>query len=340
MKTEDFNYHLPGELIAQKPCSVRDRSRMMVVNRSTGVIESRYFHDFPFYLESGDALVVNDSKVIPARLVGKKATGGTIELLLLEKVSALEWTVLLRPGKRVKKGTRIFFDRSSWAEVEENVTAKKWLLSFHSDLDFDVFLERHGRAPLPPYIKRKAGNAGTADLERYQTVYASVPGSVAAPTAGLHFSDEILRLIRAKGISIAPVTLHVGYGTFLPIESETVEDHTMESESFFVSSSSASIINTAKRIVAVGTTSVRTLESSAGERGMLTMKSGSTSLFIYPGYRFKKVGALLTNFHLPSSSLFLLVCAFGGTELMKEAYSRAIEEKYRFYSYGDCMLII
>ena len=286
--------------------------------------------------------MVNDSRVIPARLIGHKATGGAIELLLLEQQDRqTRWVVLLRPGKRVKKGTKIFFDAASRAEVIEQVTEKKWLCEFHSDADFETFLERCGKAPLPPYIKRKgADGTKAADLERYQTVYARVPGSIAAPTAGLHFSDETIALLKVRHIPIAPVTLHVGFGTFLPIETECVEDHMMELENFSISDASAAAINEAQRVVAVGTTSVRTLESSVDDSGNIASGHGSTRLFIYPGFQFRAVNALLTNFHLPASSLFLLVCAFGGTELMKEAYRRAVEEKFRFYSYGDCMLIL
>ena len=342
MKTEDFNYYLPEELIAQNPCERRDHSRMMIVHRSTGQIECSYFYTLPRFLEAEDVLVVNNSKVIPARLTGNKTTGGAVELLLLEKQEGeSRWVVLLRPGKRVKKGTKIFFDDTSWAVTIEQKTEKKWLCEFHSDSDFEIFLSRHGRAPLPPYIKRKGMDGiKAADLERYQTVYAQVPGSIAAPTAGLHFSDEMVALLELKRIPVTPVTLHVGFGTFLPIETDRVEDHVMELEHFSISDTSAAAINTAKRVVAVGTTSVRTLESSIDEGGKIVSGHGTTQLFIYPGFQFKAVDALLTNFHLPASSLFLLVCAFGGKELMKEAYRRAVKEKFRFYSYGDCMLIL
>jgi len=342
MRTEDFYYTLPGELIAQRPCERRDHARMMVVDRSRGTFECRHFYELPEFLDTGDLLVINNSRVIPAKLAGTKATGATIELLLLEERGApATWEVLLRPAKRVGAGTRISFGDRSWAEILERVSDKKWVVRFHTETGFDTFLETFGSAPLPPYIKRGRGETpDPVDLQRYQTIYAKTPGSVAAPTAGLHFSEEILETLRGRQIGMAEVTLHVGYGTFLPVETERVEDHEMETESFEIGEGAAEQINGAGRIVAVGTTSIRTLEAASDPDGRVRPGRGKTSLFIYPGYRFKAVDRVLTNFHLPASSLFLLVCAFAGRDLIHRAYQKAIEEKFRFYSYGDCMLIL
>ncbi|MBN2398622.1 MAG: tRNA preQ1(34) S-adenosylmethionine ribosyltransferase-isomerase QueA [Deltaproteobacteria bacterium] len=341
MRTEDFQYHLPEELIAQHPCERRDHSRMMVVDRGRGTFECRYFYELPEFLDPGDLLVINNSRVIPAKLSGKKDTGAVIELLLLEERGfPATWEVLLRPAKRVKVGTTVSFGDRSRAEVIERISDKKWVVRFHTEDGFDTFLETFGGAPLPPYIKRGKGKKpDPVDLQRYQTVYAKAPGSVAAPTAGLHFSREILERLKDQETGITEVTLHVGYGTFLPIETERVEDHEMESESFEIDEMAAGKINGAGRIVAVGTTAVRTLEAASDADGTVRAGSGKTSLFIYPGYRFKVVDRLLTNFHLPASSLFLLVCAFAGRDLMGRVYQRAVEERFRFYSYGDCMLI-
>ena len=342
MKTEEFYYNLPEELIAQKPCESRDHSRMMVVDRRRGSFECRHFYELPEFLERDDLLVINNSKVIPAKLSGEKSTGATIEMLLLEKVEATTiWKVLLRPAKRVRVGTKISFDNHSWAEIMERISDKKWIVKFHLETGFDTFIEKFGSAPLPPYIKRKKGLIkNPQDLQRYQTVYAKNPGSVAAPTAGLHFSEGTLETLRGRGTDIAQVTLHVGYGTFLPIEAEFVTDHKMERESFEICEDAAEKINRAGKIIAVGTTSVRTLEAASDPDGKVNPGKGTTDIFIYPGYRFKAVDRLLTNFHLPASSLFLLVCAFAGKDLMNRAYEKAIEEKFRFYSYGDCMLIL
>ncbi|MCD6152816.1 MAG: tRNA preQ1(34) S-adenosylmethionine ribosyltransferase-isomerase QueA [Syntrophobacterales bacterium] len=346
MKTEDFDFKLPQALIAQYPCEPRDKARMMIVNRKQRSIKCGYFRDISGYLNKDDTLIINDSKVIPARLFGKKPTGGMIEILLLSRKDEGSphfqiWEALLRPAKRVKIGTEIVFGEESSAKITKRISDKKWLLNFQTEISFEHFLEKYGRAPLPPYIKRdKTHGTNFHDLTRYQTVYARMPGSVAAPTAGLHFSKEILKKMRDHGVQIAPVTLHVGYGTFLPIETLHVEDHLMESEYFELSKETADIVNEAKRLTAVGTTSTRVLESLTDRQGKVKSSSGYTNLFIHPGYQFKKVDRLITNFHLPKSSLFLLVCAFAGTELMKKAYKKAIEEKFRFYSYGDCMLII
>jgi S-adenosylmethionine:tRNA ribosyltransferase-isomerase len=345
MKLEEFDYDLPEELIAQVPSATRDGSRMMVVDRGTGSFSIRAFSDFPEYLGPGDCLVVNDSRVFPARLIGRKDSGGLIEILLLSVYTGdLEeenvWETLLRPAKRVTVGMRMTFADGCTARIVRRMSEKRWLLAFTTTLPFGDFLDRYGRAPLPPYIKRRRDRSRSeSDLERYQTVYARVRGSVAAPTAGLHFTREVLHRVEGRGASIAPVTLHIGYGTFLPIEAAEVEDHLMDEERFTIGEETARMVNEAKRVIAVGTTSTRVLESVAGGGGIRPV-SGSTRLYIYPGYRFRRVDALLTNFHLPKSSLFLLVCAFAGRELMQEAYRFAIENRFRFYSYGDCMLIL
>jgi S-adenosylmethionine:tRNA ribosyltransferase-isomerase len=344
MDLDDFTYDLPEELIAQEPAPSRDLSRMMVVHRETGEIGLKTFHDFPEYFGEGDVVVVNDSRVFPARLIGRKETGALIELLLLRRVPGepgQAWEVLLRPAKRVHAGMVITFAAGCRARILRRLSEKQWLLDFDTAMPFDGFLDQFGRAPLPPYIKRERNQSPSReDLERYQTVYAKVPGSVAAPTAGLHFTPEIIQRLRSRGVCIAPVTLHVGYGTFLPIETPRVEDHVMEEEHFTIDAETAAKVNGARRVAAVGTTSTRVLESVADESGKIPPVSSSTRLFLYPGSRFKRVDALLTNFHLPKSSLFLLVCAFAGRELMAEAYRIAIENKFRFYSYGDCMLIL
>jgi len=343
MKLEDFSYDLPEELIAQQPAAVRDQSRLMVVDRTTHEIKIREFKNMPEYFGAGDVVAFNDSRVFPARLIGKKETGALIEILLLSKENAVNetWRAMLRPAKRVASGMTVFFTEGCLARLTERLNDKQWLLAFNVNMPFADFLARFGRAPLPPYIKRKKGDdRSSADMERYQTIYAREPGSVAAPTAGLHFTEDVLLALQKRGVKTAPVTLHVGYGTFVPIETETVEDHIMEEEFFSISQETAAIVNTAKRVIAVGTTSTRTLESCADENGNIAPVSSSTRLYIYPGYRFKRVDALITNFHLPKSSLFLLVCAFAGRELMLEAYHQAIEKRMRFYSYGDAMLII
>jgi S-adenosylmethionine:tRNA ribosyltransferase-isomerase len=346
MKISEFDYDLPEELIAQLPAPVRDQSRMMVLSQSNGSTKEGRFFELPEFLREGDVLVINDSRVIPARLIGRKASGGYIEMLLLrERIgentrSPVAWEVLLRPARRAGTGTKILFDAPAEAEIIDRLSDKKWVVRFDTPGPFEDFLAECGRAPLPPYIKRnRQAGKSREDLERYQTVYARIPGSVAAPTAGLHFSEAVLEKIKLKGIPIAAVTLHVGYGTFLPIEAHNVEDHLMEEESFQVTEEAASMISSALRVVAIGTTAVRVIESAADDSGKVTATSGFTGLFIYPGYRFRRVDALLTNFHLPRSSLYLLVCAFAGGDFVRAAYGRAIEEKYRFYSYGDCMLI-
>ncbi len=346
MNLQDFSYFLPDELIAQHPRPQRDASRMMMLHRKEEMIKDSQFSSLPEYLERGDVLVINDSRVIPARIYGKKNTGAILEILLLtckEKKDGSElWEVLARPGKRINENDTIDLGHSCEAKVVARFSDKKWLMAFSAANGFGNYLERFGRAPLPPYIKRKksVGLDNTNDRERYQTIYAKAAGSIAAPTAGLHFSPDVLAALQAKGVQIAPITLHVGIGTFLPIETDIVENHVMETEFFEISPDAAEKINNAKRVIAVGTTSTRTLESVADKNGYITPQSGETRHYIYPGYSFKRVNGLLTNFHLPQSSLFLLVCAFAGTDFMKKAYAQAVENRYLFYSYGDCMLII
>lgn len=345
MKLQDFSYNLPDELIAQRPREKRDQSRLLFVNRDKHETTDFSFFQLPDLLQSGDVLVINDSKVIPARLFGRKTTGGILEILLLTRKKEGDftqtWEALIRPAKRLHERDIIHLGNRCEAKVSARLSDKKWLLEFSAPEGFDAYLQQHGRAPLPPYIKRKKDEQpDITDLERYQTVYAQNPGSIAAPTAGLHFTDDVLLRLKAKGIQIAPVTLHVGYGTFLPIETQDIENHVMEPEYFEISDESARLINNARRIIAVGTTSTRTLESAVNPEGIVDVQSGFTNLFIYPGYEFKRINGLLTNFHLPESSLFLLVCAFAGTDLIKKVYARAVANRYMFYSYGDCMLVL
>lgn len=342
MRLEDFDYNLPARCIAQYPLEMRDQSRMLVVNRCDGSITDGFFHQLPFFLRKDDVLVVNNSKVIPARLMGSKQTGGIIEILLLAKKDAPSpscqtWEVLLKRAKRVHKGMRIRFNDDCEGLIMDRVSEKKWLVTFTTLGSFDQFLERFGTPPLPPYIKRKNTDS---DIRTYQTVYADVPGSIAAPTAGLHFTREILDRLTGGGVPIIPVTLHVGYGTFSPIATPIVEDHIMDEEYYEIGVEAAGTINKAARVVAVGTTSTRVLESASTTSGKIRASSSCTRLFIYPGYQFKRVDALLTNFHLPRSSLYLLVCAFAGKDLIEKAYTMAIASEYRFFSYGDCMLIL
>lgn len=347
MKLSAFDYDLPPEAIAQAPLPERDASRMMVLHRNDTRIEHAAFCDITSFLHAGDVLVVNDSKVIPARLTGTKETGGTVEILLLsgkdnpDDHAEAVWDVLLKPAKRVREGTVISFGQKGRARVTKRLSDKKWRLVFSTAGTFDDFLQTCGTAPLPPYIKRTGQVPGAInDLERYQNIYAHSPGSVAAPTAGFHFSPRVMEQLVRKGVLVVPVTLHVGYGTFVSIETEDVEDHRMEEEWFELTPETARKINEANRVVAVGTTATRVLESTADDAGIVQPHTGTTDLFIYPGYRFKRVNGLLTNFHLPKSSLFLLASAFAGPELIRQAYHLAIDHGYRFYSYGDCSLIL
>lgn len=340
MNTSDFVYDLPERLIAQTPLEPRDSSRLMVCSRNGGAPEHRIFRDVIDYLNAGDALVVNQTRVIPARLYGvKEATGGAIEFLLLKRLDMDKWQVILKPGRRAKPGARFSFgDGKLRAEVLSIDEGGMRTVKFSYAGVFEELLDELGETPLPPYIHEKL-----QDGERYQTVYAKENGSAAAPTAGLHFTPELLERIRAKGVDIVPVLLHVGLGTFRPVKEEHIEDHEMHTEHWEISEASAERINAArrrgKRIVCVGTTSVRTLESAATADGIVHAGSGDTSIFIYPGYKYKAVDALITNFHLPGSTLLMLVSAFMGRENALAVYKEAVEKEYRFFSFGDAMLI-
>ncbi len=343
MKVSDFDYHLPRELIATFPVEPRDSARLLVLHRDTGEVEHKIFRDIVDYLKPGDILVINDTKVIPARLYGRLETGGKIELLLVRQVEPGVWEVMAKPARKLKKGKRIVFDKELSGEVlgysGEGLRLVKFELN--TNKDFMEKLEEVGHIPLPPYIEREEL---PEDKEKYQTVFARKEGAVAAPTAGLHFTEELLDRLREKGVLIKPVTLHVGPGTFKPVKVENVEEHKMDYETYFVPKDTAEEINKAKeegrRVVAVGTTVVRTLESASDRPGRVKNGEGITNLFIYPGYRFKVIDALITNFHLPRSTLLMLVSAFAGRERVLNAYREAIEKGYRFYSYGDAMLIL
>ncbi len=340
MKTSDFNYDLPQELIAQTPLEKRDGSRLMVLDKASGALEHRHFYDLPKYLRKGDTLVLNDSRVLPARLYGKRhLTGGAVELLLLKEHPGGAWECLARPGRKLKPGAMVEFgDGALTATILEDLQEGKKLVEFHYEGIFLEVLERLGKMPLPPYIKEELENG-----ERYQTVYSRVVGSAAAPTAGLHFTSELLREIQDMGVNIAYVTLHVGLGTFRPVAVEDVLDHHMHSEFCMISRETADILNKTRqnggRIICVGTTSCRTLESFANEDGTFEEKSGWTEIFIYPGYRFKAMDALVTNFHLPESTLLMLVSAFAGKENVMHAYETAVQERYRFFSFGDAVFL-
>ncbi len=327
MNLRDFDFSLPPELIAQVPAAVRDASRLMVVPRAGGPIEHRAFTDLPSSLRPGDVLVLNDTRVIPARLILARATGGRVEALLLRRVGESRWEALLDSGGRLKPGEALRLEDGSTCALGER-RGETWEVSFEAG---DGVVERLGRAPLPPYIKR---TPDAADLERYQTVYAERPGSIAAPTAGLHFTQELLDRIASSGIDIARVTLHVGTGTFKPVRADNVDDHVIDPEQYEIPESTLRAIDRADRVVAVGTTTCRTLEAWA-RTGKV---SDDTSLFIRPPFEFKVVDALLTNFHLPRSTLLMLVCAFAGRERTLDAYAEAVKEKYRFFSYGDASL--
>lgn len=340
MNTSDFYYDLPEELIAQTPAEPRDSSRLLVYHRRDGAVEHKIFRDVIDFLTPGDALVVNDTRVIPARLYGKKqSTGREVEFLLLNQLSKDTWEVIMRPGKKLRIGDRVEFAEDLQAEIlekkEDGVTSVK----FYFEGLFEPLLERYGNMPLPPYITQRL-----EDRQRYQTVYAKENGSAAAPTAGLHFTPELMEKIRQKGVDIIPILLHVGLGTFRPVKVDNVENHKMHSEYYSISADSARRINETRRrggrIIAVGTTSVRTLESVADEDGSIKEQSGNTEIFIYPGYRFKCVDALITNFHLPESTLLMLISAFMGKEQALGLYRLAVQERYRFFSFGDAMLIL
>jgi S-adenosylmethionine:tRNA ribosyltransferase-isomerase len=340
MKTSDFNFDLPQELIAQDPLEDRSSSRLMVLNKESGEIAHRIFHDITEYLHPGDCLVINDTKVIPARLIGtKEDTGAHIEILLLKRKENDVWETLVKPGKKCRPGARVVFGNGELkAEIVDVLEDGNRLVHFEYEGIFEEVLDRLGQMPLPPYITHQL-----KDKNRYQTVYAVHEGSAAAPTAGLHFTKELLKQIEDMGVKIAHVTLHVGLGTFRPVKVENVLDHHMHSEFYVVEEAEAKKVNDTKaaggRVICVGTTSCRTVESASTEDGILQAKTGWTDIFIYPGYKFKILDALITNFHLPESTLVMLVSALAGRENILAAYNEAIREKYRFFSFGDAMFI-
>lgn len=340
MDVKDFDYELPEELIAQDPIPDRDASRLMVLDKETGEITHRIFHDIIDYLEPGDCLVINNTRVLPARLYGVKTdTGAKIEVLLLKRLQDDVWETLVRPGRKCRPGTRLTFGEGKLTgEVQEVLPEGNRLIHFSYEGIFEEVLDELGQMPLPPYITHEL-----KDKNRYQTVYAKYDGSAAAPTAGLHFTEELLQKIRDKGIDIAEVTLHVGLGTFRPVKVDKIEDHHMHSEFYIITEEASEKINRAKdtghRVICTGTTSCRTIESAADETGHLKATSGWTEIFIYPGYRFKILDCLITNFHLPQSTLVMLVSALAGKDHIMAAYQEAIRERYRFFSFGDAMFI-
>ena len=340
MKVTDFNYNLPEELIAQVPIEKRDESRLMVLDREKKTIEHKVFKDILDYLKPGDCLVRNNTKVIPARLYGvKEETGANVEFLLLHRVEGDIWEVMVRPGKKLMPGAKVSFgDGILKAEILEKMDDGNRKVKFEYNGIFNEILDRIGLMPLPPYIKERL-----KEKDRYQTVYAKYEGSAAAPTAGLHFTDELLEKIKEKGVEIANVTLHVGIGTFRPVKVENIEEHDMHSEHYYIKKEDADKINNARknggRIIAVGTTSCRVLESISDENGIVHETEGDTSIFIYPGYKFKCIDCLITNFHLPESTLIMLVSALAGKDYIMKAYEEAVKEKYKFFSFGDAMFI-
>jgi len=339
LKTADFDFQLPEELIAQTPLERRDASRLLTLDKTTGAVGHHHFYDLTKFLRPGDCLVLNDSRVLPARLIGHRPTGGACEVLLLVDRGGDLWECLVRPGRKLKPGAQVIFgDGQLTATVEAELNDGKRAVRFYYQGIFLEILEQLGRMPLPPYIK-----AELEDLERYQTVYSRVMGSAAAPTAGLHFTPELLKQIQDMGVKVCYVTLHVGLGTFRPVKAENIQDHEMHSEFCMISQETADTINETKqsrgRVICVGTTSCRTIESFASEDGMMSAHSGWTNIFIYPGYKFKVLDALITNFHLPQSTLIMLVSALAGREHVLAAYEEAVRERYRFFSFGDAMLI-
>ena len=344
MHISEFDYHLPDDLIAQSPLEERDASRMLVLNRSDQSWSDSTFQHFPEYLQSNDVVVVNNSRVIPARLSGRRAeSGGAVEIFLVRELDRDVWEALVRPGARLRQGSNVVFGEGKLtAELLDDPGHELRRVRFHSEGAFDDLLAELGSTPLPPYIKRPEGES-RQDRERYQTIYSKRPGAIAAPTAGLHFTDAILASVRVRA-SLAEITLHVGYGTFEPVRVDDVDQHSVSSEHFEISTDVADRINQARsnggRVIVVGTTTMRALESSAAETGRVVAGSGEARLTIKPGYQFRVADALLTNFHLPRSSLLVLVSAFAGRDFVLRAYRHAVDERYRFYSYGDCMLIL
>lgn len=345
MHISEFDYELPKELIAQIPSEKRDHSNLMVLNKNSKTVEHKKFFNIVDFLTEEDVLVMNNTRVIPARLIGKKSTGANIEVFLLEKKSGKTWECLIKPSKRVKSGTIVEFSDELKVEIIDKSDNDKWIVDLKYEGDLDEILNKIGNLPLPPYIARSLSDQEirNIDYERYQTVYAQKSGSVAAPTAGLHFTNQLLDQIKQKGTQVCSVTLNVGLGTFKPVRAENILDHKMDKEYYEISENTAKIINDAKKegknIVAVGTTSVRTLETVYKLHKKIVPGVGSSDLFIYPGYNFNVIDKLITNFHLPKSTLLMLVSAFCGKEYVFNAYMEAINRKYRFYSYGDCMFI-
>ena len=339
MKKSDFYFDLPPELIAQTPIPERDHSRLLCLDRESGSLEHRHFYDLPSLLHPSDCLVINDSRVLPARLLGQRSSGGAAELVLLRDLGDCCWECLCRPGKRIREGTELVFGEGELRAVVEEVfpDGNRKVRFLYEGIFLEV-LDRLGRMPLPPYIKEELH-----DRERYQTVYSRELGSAAAPTAGLHFTPDLMDQIRTMGVTICPITLHVGLGTFRPVKEEEIEDHEMHSEFCIIPGETAELVNRCKqtggRVIAVGTTSCRTLESFADENGLLHPCSGWTDIFIYPGYQFRCIDALITNFHRPESTLIMLVSALAGREHVLHAYEEAIKERYRFFSFGDAMFI-
>ncbi|MBR3696883.1 MAG: tRNA preQ1(34) S-adenosylmethionine ribosyltransferase-isomerase QueA [Clostridia bacterium] len=340
MKVEEFNYELPKELIAQTPYNKRDEARLMVLDRKTKTFEHKVFRDIIDYLNKGDCLVINDTKVIPARIFGKKETGANVEFLLLKRLEGDDWEAMVRPGNKLKPGTKVLFgDGILKAQILDVFEGGNRRVKFEYKGIFNEILDQIGLMPLPPYIKEKL-----KDKSKYQTVYAKYDGSSAAPTAGLHFTNELLEKIKDKGIEIAKVTLHIGIGTFRPVKVENVEDHKMHSEHYYIKKDDANKINLAKqtghRVISVGTTSCRVLESVSNEQGLVHEAEGDTDIFIYPGYKFKCIDSLITNFHLPESTLIMLVSSLAGRDFVFKAYNEAVKKKYKFFSFGDAMIII
>lgn len=339
MKRSDFYYDLPERLIAQHPLEQRDSSRLMVLNKTTGELEHKHFHDLIDMLGENDCLILNDTRVLPARIYGtKQQTGAVVEFLLLKQLNANEWECIVKPGKKAREGAVFDFNGLLTGEIIKVLDTGNRIISFTYEGNFYNLLEQIGSMPIPPYIKEKL-----KDNERYQTVYSKHPGSAAAPTAGLHFTKEMLQTLKEKGVKIGYVTLHVGLGTFRPVKAENIEEHTMHSEHYQIPKETADLINTVKqnggRIIAVGTTSCRTLETAADDNGRVSECEGDSKIFIYPGYKFKCIDALITNFHLPESTLIMLVSALAGREHVLSAYETAVKEEYRFFSFGDAMFI-
>ena len=340
MLLSDFDYNLPEELIAQTPCEPRNHSRLMVLDKTAKTIEHHHFYDLKDQLVPGDTLIFNDTRVMPARLIGhRESTGGKVEVFLLRRINGDEWETLVKPGKKALAGNIISFGTELSCEIMSHTDFGGRIVKFHYTGIFEEILDRLGETPLPPYIHEEL-----ADKERYQTVYSKEKGSAAAPTAGLHFTTEMLDELKAMGVNLGFVTLHVGLGTFRPVNVEKIEDHVMHKEYYCVPEETAKLICDTKargdRVIAVGTTSIRTLESASERKGFIEAKSGWTEIFIYPGYEFKIVDALITNFHLPKSTLLMLISAFSDKEFILQAYEEAIKEKYRFFSFGDAMLLL